>query len=114
MVVSADRGQVVAVLGDDRDAASVDAIALAPVPALEHASPGRQSRRNVKDGLADGDELLGQQPPEAAGALDGPDALRPVSCPCSQLDQRRLVGQDTQLACVSSVSSSATAVWQLL
>ena len=51
--------------------------ALAAVAALEHAGASGQRRGNVHHGLARCDELLSQQPSQAAGALDRPDALRP-------------------------------------
>ena len=57
---------------------------LRPWPRCEHAGAGGQRRRDVDDGLAGGDELLGQQSSETAGAFDRPDALRPVSRPRSQ------------------------------
>ena len=98
VVIRGDPREVVAVLGDERDAASVDAVGLASVAALEHASAGGQRRRDVDDSLAGAEQLLGQQSPETAGALDRPDALRPVSRPCSKPGERRLVGQDTHLA----------------
>ena len=98
VVVGRDAREVVAVLGDERDAARVDAVGLAAVAALEHAGAGGQRRGDVDDGLAGGDELLGQQPSQAAGALDRPDALRPSRGPRSQPRQRRAVGRHAQLA----------------
>src|SRR4051812_4224650 len=42
VIVGSHRRQVVAVLSDDRDAAGVDAVALAPMAALEHAGASGQ------------------------------------------------------------------------
>ena len=70
-------------LGDNGDAAGVDAVALAAVAALKHTGARGQRRRNVNDGLAGCDELLGQQSSKTAGAFDRPDALRPGRGPCS-------------------------------
>jgi len=83
VVVRRDPREVIAVLGDDGDAARVDAVALAAVAALEHAGASGQRRGNVHHGLARCDELLSQQPSQAAGVLDRPDALRPGRGPCS-------------------------------
>jgi hypothetical protein len=83
VVVRRDPREVIAVLGDDGDAARVDTVALAAVAALEHAGASGQRRGNVHHGLVRCDELLSQQPSQAAGALDRPDALRPGRGPCS-------------------------------
>ena len=95
VVVGRDAREVIAVLGNDCDAARVDAVALAAVAALEHAGAGGQRRGNVDDGLAGCDELLGQQPSKASGALDRPDALRPSRGPRSEPRQRRAVGRQS-------------------
>src|SRR5215212_4247696 len=98
VVVGSHGREVVAVLGDDRDAAGVDAVALAPMAALEHAGAGGQRRWNIDDALAGGDEPLGQQPAEASGAFNRPASLRPARGPCAQRRQCRVVGRHAQLA----------------
>jgi len=98
VVIGADGGEVVAVLGDDRDAARVDAVALAPVPALQHPDLGGQRRRDIDHGLAGSDQLLGQQAPEPAGAFDRPDTLRPAARPGEQAAECRAVRGQPQLA----------------
>src|SRR5829696_1319415 len=98
VVVGSHGREVVAVLGDDRDAAGVDAVALAPMAALEHAGAGGQRRWNIDDALAGGDEPLGQQPTEASGAFNRPASLRPARGPCAQRRQCRVVGRHAQLA----------------
>ena len=114
VVIGADAGEVVAVLGDDRDAARVDAVALASVAAVQHADLGGQRRRDVDHGLAGGDELLGQQAPEPAGTLDRPDALRPARRPGEQPGECRAVREQRSSPSDSPPASSATAVCELL
>ena len=56
----------------DRRGAGVVRVALVGAPRVQQPSPGRERRRHVQDGLAGGDELLGQQRAEPAGGFDGP------------------------------------------
>ena len=52
---------------------------------VEGAHSRREGRGHVCDVLAGGDELLGQQIAQPAGALDRPPALRPPLGPSRQL-----------------------------
>ena len=52
---------------------------------VEGAHSRREGRGHVCDVLAGGDELLGQQIAQPAGALDHPPALRPPLGPSQQL-----------------------------
>ena len=88
-----DPREVVAVLGDEGDAASVDAVALASVAALEHAGAGGQRRRDVDDGLAGARR--------AAGPAVARDRRRPRS------PRRAAASQPPMLEALSSVELSA-------
>ena len=57
-----DREQVAAVLGDEATLRASMPSVLRPWPRREHAGAGGQRGRDVDDGLAGGDELLGEQP----------------------------------------------------
>jgi hypothetical protein len=98
VIIRADGQKVGAVLGDGGDAAGVDAVGLAAVTGLQHAGARGQRRGHVEHGLAGGDELLGEQAPETAGAFDGPHPLRPAGRPAAQACEHRTVGADAQLA----------------
>jgi hypothetical protein len=79
-------------------AVRVDAIGLAPVAAAEQARPCGKRGGHVDHGLPGGDQLLGEQVAEAAGALDRPGALGPVAGPALEPRQGALVGRHSQLA----------------
>ncbi len=85
VIIRADAGEIGALSGDERDRAGVDAVGLAAVARLEGPHPRREGGGHVDDMLADGDELLGQQLAQAAGALDAPAALGPLRRPAQQL-----------------------------
>ena len=62
-------------------------ISLAAVSRLEGPHPRREGRGHIDNVLARGDELLGQQLAQAAGALDAPAALGPLRPPKSTTPQ---------------------------
>ena len=70
MVICADSREIRSLGGDDRDRAGVDAVGLAAMARLEDPHSRREGRGHVCDVLAGGDELLGQQIAQAAGALE--------------------------------------------
>ena len=85
VIIRGDAGEIGALSGDERDGAGVDAVGLAAVSRLEGPHPRREGRGHIDDVLAGGDELLGQQLAQAAGALDAPAALGPLRRPDQQL-----------------------------
>ena len=105
VIIRGDAGKIGALSGDERDRAGVDAVGLAAVSRLEGPHPRREGRGHIDDVLAGGDELLGQQLAQAAGAFDAPAALGPLRRPaqqllrcragCSQSDRGRLDGPGT-------------------
>ena len=85
VIIRGDAGEIGALSGDERDRACVDAVGLAAVSRVEGPHPRREGRGHIDDMLARGDELLGQQLAQAAGALDAPAALGPLLRPAQQL-----------------------------
>ena len=85
VIIRGDAGQIGALSGDERDRAGVDAVGLGAVSRLEGPHPRREGRGHVDDMLAGGDELLGQQLAQAAGAFYAPAALGPLRRPNQQL-----------------------------
>ena len=59
----------------DGDRAGVVGVVLVGVTGSQQTHPGGQLRLHVDDTLAGGDELLGEQIAEPAGALDRPRPL---------------------------------------
>jgi hypothetical protein len=53
----------------------VDRVGLAALAGGEDPGPGGQFRGYVQDGLAVGDQALGDVPADAGAAFDGPDAV---------------------------------------
>ncbi|GAA4978812.1 hypothetical protein GCM10025331_87010 [Actinoplanes utahensis] len=74
-VVEVDLPQVVGAQRGDGDAVGVDRVGLAALAGSEHAGAGGQLRRHVEDGLAVGDQALGDVPADAAAAFNRPDAV---------------------------------------
>lgn len=82
VVIGADRCQVAAVLGDDRDAVGVDAVGLAAVAGLQRAGAGSQSRGDFDDGLARATSCWASRPPR-------PPAPSIAQVRCGQADAHR-------------------------
>jgi hypothetical protein len=69
----------------DRDGKRVVRVVLVRPPGAQDTDPRGQGRGYVQDGLAGGDELLGQQVAESAGGLDGPSTRVERLSPCDEL-----------------------------
>jgi len=82
----------------DGDRAGVVRVVLVRRPGGEQPYPGRELGLHVGHLLAGRYQLLRQQIPQAAGALDGPDALGPSRRPAEQPAELARAGADTQLA----------------
>ena len=82
----------------DRHRQGIVRVVLVRVPGLQQPHPGRQLRLHIQDPLAGGDELLGQQAPQAGGALDRPGPLRPRRRPPDELPGLASGGPDPELA----------------
>nr|WP_204296755.1 hypothetical protein [Actinoplanes capillaceus] len=59
----------------DGDAVGIDRVGLAALAGGEHPGAGGQFRRDVKDGLAVGDQALGDVPADTVAARDRPDPV---------------------------------------
>jgi hypothetical protein len=81
-----------------RDGPGVVGVVLVHVPGGEQPDPRAQLGLHVEDPLAGGQELLGQQVPQAAGAFHGPGPLRPGRGPCQQPPGLHGTGGHPQLA----------------
>jgi len=90
--------QVGSALGHRGHGPGVDAVGLPPVAPVELAGPGGERGRDVDHDLAGGDELLGEQAPQAVGPLDGPCPLGPALGPSPQPSPGGRVGRHPQLA----------------
>jgi hypothetical protein len=67
-------------------------------PGGQQPHPGTQLRLDIQHPLAHGDQLLGQQMPQPAGAFDRPGPLRPGRRPRQQALRLAGRGVDPQLA----------------
>jgi hypothetical protein len=88
----------------------VDAIGLAPVAAAEHARPCGKGGWHVNHGLPGGDQLLGEQVAEAAGALDRQVRSGQVPAQLWSLVRVALLADTRSSPSTWPASSSATAV----
>ena len=68
---------------DQGDGVGVGGVGLAALPGGEHPRPRGQLRWDVDDGLAVGEQPLGDVPADAVAALDRPDPLGPRLAPAS-------------------------------
>jgi hypothetical protein len=78
-IVDLDPAQSGAAQSGHGHAVRVDRVGLAALPGVEDPHPGGQFRRHVQDGLAVGDQPLGDVPPDAGASLDRPDPVRELA-----------------------------------
>jgi hypothetical protein len=84
----------------------------------EHAGPGGQFRGHVQDGLAVGDQPLGDVPADAGAALDGPDVVLVLTAGGEQGLVAVTVGAEPALAdglfaVIDDLDGRRTLVWGL-
>jgi hypothetical protein len=94
-------GHLLAALGPQRrhrHRPGIVRVGLVRVAGLQQPDPGSQLGLHIQHPLAGGDQLLGQQPAQPAGAFHRPGPLRPGLRPGNQLPGLVRAGPHPQLA----------------